>query len=224
MGIQERKGREKEQRREDIIDAAEMIFAQKGLAAATMDEIAEAAELGKSTLYLYYKSKEDLYLAATMRGGEILYKMMSEATAGDEPILVRIRKLGESYLEFFNKYREYFRMYYFLESEHLHSQVSAEMKQLCLSKDQKIWGLVTGLVQEAIDQGILEKATDANQVAVMLWSNCNGLMRQIDRTGAYWKELLNVDLEDTMRKANALLVEALMTERAKKQFPEFVSE
>ncbi len=224
MGIQERKEREKEQRKEDIIDSAEKIFAEKGLAAATMDEIAEAAELGKSTLYLYYKSKEDLYLAATMRGGEILYTMMAEATAGDEPILVRIRKLGEAYLEFFNKHRDYFRMYYFLESEQLHSQVSEEMKRLCQSKDQKIWGLVTGLVRQAIDEGVLEEGTDPNQLAVMLWSNCNGLMRQIDRNGAYWKEMLNVDLEDTMRKSNALLIEALMTDRAKKEFPEFVSE
>ena len=35
---------------------------------ATMDEIAEAAELSKGTLYLYYSSKEDLYLAVMMRG------------------------------------------------------------------------------------------------------------------------------------------------------------
>lgn len=67
MGIQERKEREKESRKEEIINAAQKIFFEKGLPAATMDEIAEAAELSKGTLYLYYKSKEDLYLAVTMR-------------------------------------------------------------------------------------------------------------------------------------------------------------
>ncbi|MEO8168159.1 MAG: helix-turn-helix domain-containing protein, partial [bacterium] len=60
MGIIERKEREKEHRREDIIAAAQKIFFEKGLPSATMDEIAEAAELSKGTLYLYYKSKEDL--------------------------------------------------------------------------------------------------------------------------------------------------------------------
>ncbi|MDL1893205.1 helix-turn-helix transcriptional regulator, partial [Sphingobacteriales bacterium CHB3] len=52
MGIIERKEREKEQRREEIVTAAEKIFFEKGLAIATMDEIAEAAELSKGTLYL----------------------------------------------------------------------------------------------------------------------------------------------------------------------------
>lgn len=223
MGIQERKDREKEQRREDILDAAEKVFSEKGLAAATMDEIADAAELGKSTLYLYYKSKEDLYLAVTMRGGEILYQMFEASTSGNEPTLVLIRKLGEAYLEYFNKYRNYFRMYYFLETVQLHSQVSEEMKNLCQQQDQKIWAIVTGLIKRAIDEGLLESDTNPNQVAVMLWSNCNGLMRQIDRNCSYWKEGLGIDLEETLRKANALIIEALMTEKAKQSFPEFVN-
>jgi len=41
MGIIQRKEREKEMRREEIIDAAQEIFFTKGLASATMDEIAE---------------------------------------------------------------------------------------------------------------------------------------------------------------------------------------
>lgn len=60
MGTHERKEREREHRREDILDAAQHVFFEKGLPTATMDEIAEIAELSKGTLYLYYKSKEDL--------------------------------------------------------------------------------------------------------------------------------------------------------------------
>lgn len=75
MGIHERKEREKEQRKEEILDAAQRIFFEKGLLAATMDEIAEAAELSKGTLYLYYSSKEDIYLAVMMRGMKTLHEM-----------------------------------------------------------------------------------------------------------------------------------------------------
>ena len=48
-------------------------FFNKGLPTATMDEIADAAELSKGTLYLYYKSKEDLYLGVMIRGMQALY-------------------------------------------------------------------------------------------------------------------------------------------------------
>ena len=60
MGTHERKEREKEHRREEILAAAQAVFFEKGLQNSTMDEIAERAELSKGTLYLYYKSKEDL--------------------------------------------------------------------------------------------------------------------------------------------------------------------
>ena len=60
MGIAERKEREKEHRRNTILDAAEEVFFSKGINLATMDEVAERAELSKGTLYLYFKNKEEL--------------------------------------------------------------------------------------------------------------------------------------------------------------------
>ena len=56
MGIAERKEREKLQRRNDIIDAAERLFFQHGFETPTMDDVAREAELSKGTLYLYFKS------------------------------------------------------------------------------------------------------------------------------------------------------------------------
>ena len=78
MVIAERKEREKEQRRNDIIDAAESIFFSKGIENATMDEIAEEAELSKGTLYLYFKSKEGLLFAIDLRAMKILLTMFKE--------------------------------------------------------------------------------------------------------------------------------------------------
>ncbi len=67
MGITERKEREKQRRKEDIINSAEGVFFSKGFESATMDDIAEKVELSKGTLYLYFKSKEDLHLAVALK-------------------------------------------------------------------------------------------------------------------------------------------------------------
>lgn len=56
MGTTERKKREKERRRNTIIDAAEKVIFSKGLDQSTMTEIAQEAELSKGTLYLYFKN------------------------------------------------------------------------------------------------------------------------------------------------------------------------
>lgn len=218
MGIPERKEREKEQRREEIINSAQRVFFEKGLAAATMDEIAERVELSKSTLYLYYKSKEDLYVAVTLRGLEIMYNMFTKALSTGEPTIQLISDLGEAYHNFFKAHRDYFRMFYFLENSRLHTQVSDEMKELCLTSDKKVWSLVIDLIQRGIDEGMLHKGIDPREAAVMLWSNSNGLMRLMDREDGYWKEHMGIDLESTLRRSNAFLVEGMMTDRAKKEF------
>jgi AcrR family transcriptional regulator len=58
-----RKEREREFKKKEILSAAVKLFAEKGYEYTTLDEIAEAAEFGKGTLYNYFQNKEDLYLA-----------------------------------------------------------------------------------------------------------------------------------------------------------------
>jgi AcrR family transcriptional regulator len=219
MGIKERKEREREARREEIVIAAEKIFFDKGLAQATMDEIAEAAELSKGTLYLYYKSKEDLYLAVAMKGSEILYQLFDKALSSGSPTIKLVADLGEAYFEYFNIYRKYFRMYYFFENPQVQSQVSPEMMDICVRSDKKIWDRVVGLIQRGIDEGLFRGDLDPLEAAVMLWSNSNGMMRIMDRQEKYWREQMGLDLEKMLRKSNQMLVQAMMTEEAKKRNP-----
>jgi AcrR family transcriptional regulator len=67
MGIRERKEREKERRRQQIIVAAKRVFSEKGFNKATMEDIAKEAELSPGTLYLYFKNKEELYASLSLR-------------------------------------------------------------------------------------------------------------------------------------------------------------
>jgi AcrR family transcriptional regulator len=215
MGIKERKEREKEARKEEILNAAEKFFFEKGLAQTTMDEIAEAAELSKGTLYLYYGSKEDLYLAVAMRGMDFMYNMFEEATStGEHPIKV-LENLGEAYYNFFLKYRSYYRMFYFFEHPQVISQVTGEMMTMCMNQDKKIWGLVVGVIQKAIDDGFLKNDVNPLELGVMLWSNSNGVMRLIDRSQDASVQQMGLNLPSMIRKSNRLLVEGVMTDAAK---------
>jgi len=52
-----------DERKNQIINAAEGVFTKKGFEDARMDDIAEETGLSKGTLYLYFKSKDDLIIA-----------------------------------------------------------------------------------------------------------------------------------------------------------------
>jgi AcrR family transcriptional regulator len=67
MGIKERKEREKEIRRQQIMVAAKKIFSEKSFSNATMEDIAQEAELSPGTIYLYFKNKDELFASLSLR-------------------------------------------------------------------------------------------------------------------------------------------------------------
>ncbi len=223
MGILERKEREKEHRKEEIVDAAEKIFFEKGLQAATMDEIAEKAELSKGTLYLYYKSKEDLYLAVLMRGFEVLHGMFETDSQEESDVVRTLIRYQQTYFEFFQKHRKYFRMLHFLQSPHFHKQVSPEMMQECSLENQKIWRLATGLIERGIKEKVIIPELKAIEVLIILWSSATQLMIRIDNESDRWKETMNVDLERVLRISNSLLLGSILTPEAKRENQELLN-
>lgn len=220
MGIQERKEREKEQRREDILAAAQKIFFEKGIQSATMDEIAEAAELSKGTLYLYYDSKEDLYLGVMIRGLEMLHEALEETIVGAATTMDAIWNLGPTYFRFFQTNTNFFRTFHFFQNPSAHKQVSESMVAQCNAKTQELWRTVIEVFTRGIDEKILRNDLSPVELAVILWSNFNALLVRIDNECDRWKQNLNVDLVQVLFKSNTLLLRAMMTEEALEQYSE----
>ena len=215
MGTQERKEREKEHRREEILNAAQKVFFEKGLQAATMDEIAEVAELSKGTLYLYYRSKEDLYLAVMVRGMETLYRMLANVISTDRPTMEHLRNLTETYYEFFNKEKNYFRMINFFLHSEFHKQVSREMLDACTVENQRTWGLVIDLLERGVSEGFLRQELSSAETAAFLWLSLTAILVRLDTQYEDFKKQLNVDLKELYRKSSALLLESIMTQEAR---------
>lgn len=78
MGIKERKEREKNMRQQQIMDVAKKVFSAKGFRGATMEEIAQEAELSPGTLYSYFNNKDDLYASLNFKILERLFRKTEE--------------------------------------------------------------------------------------------------------------------------------------------------
>lgn len=100
MGIAERKERERQKRWEDIVSAAEKVFFSKGFVKSTMEEIAESAELSKGTLYLYFKSKEDLHMVVARKAIGLLREHTTKAIENGKNALEKLRLIGLACVEF----------------------------------------------------------------------------------------------------------------------------
>jgi len=214
----ERKEREKEHRKEEILNAAQKVFFEKELATATMDEIAETAELSKGTLYLYYKSKEDMYLGVLMRGMEELHKEYECIGLSDISTVEKMVKLEKAYIDYFYKNRKFFQMTNFLQSPHFHKQVSDEMKQSCDAEGQKVWNVIDSVLQRGVEEGVLRPDINPIELGVIIWSNITSLLSRIDNEGESWKKRFNIDLEHTLKISNTLLLESILTDRGRTEY------
>ena len=78
MSTADRKTWEKMQRENRIIDMAEPVFFENGYDGTTIIEIAKASGYNKRSLYLYFKDKEEIFLAVVLRGLTRLYAMLEQ--------------------------------------------------------------------------------------------------------------------------------------------------
>lgn len=100
MGVRERKIREKELRRKEILKAAEKLFSGKKGMYATMDDLAGKTELGKGTLYLYFKNKENILQALCETGINLLRKRLNRVLDADKPGIEQLSDFGDTFVEF----------------------------------------------------------------------------------------------------------------------------
>ena len=90
----------RDQRRAQLLDAANEVFTSKGYHAAAMDDIAEAAGVSKPVLYQHFPSKLDLYLALLDSSCERLVEVVTEALASTDHNADRVVATMGAFYEF----------------------------------------------------------------------------------------------------------------------------
>jgi AcrR family transcriptional regulator len=98
-------------RRDALLQAATRIFGKYGFDCATMEQIAQEADVAKGTTYLYYRSKQSIYDAALSRGLAELDDWTREALDRAPNLHDAIAAFVTARAEYFLEHRDFFRMY-----------------------------------------------------------------------------------------------------------------
>jgi len=189
MGIRERKQREKERRCNDILDAAEKVFFSKGMEEATMEDVAEKAELSKGTLYLYFKNKQELYLGITKRGLEILTEMFHDAMAQSGKGIEKIKAVGRAYFEFSKKYQDYFQAMVYFDANVKEVNLEDPNAMACAQQGKRALQFCVDALETGITDGSIRPDIDPHKVAVILWGQTMGILQLIAVKGHHYAEI-----------------------------------
>ena len=189
MSLAKWKEREREQRQNDIINAAKKLFADKGFE-VSLDEIAREVGLGKSTLYLYFKNKESLYFAVVLRGIRIWAEMVKKEVKKGNNGLEKLKLYENANSEFSNKYPDYFRLLYSptsikkqFDMDKMNSSGEfQEVKEVF----KEIMFIGIDSIQKGIDEGEIRPDVDPVEAAIFLSVIFNGRVNM----GDWSKEIL----------------------------------
>ncbi|MBN1132249.1 MAG: TetR/AcrR family transcriptional regulator [Bacteroidales bacterium] len=81
----------KEKIRNRIVDGAQNVFSRHGYRRTTMDEIAQVLEMGKSSIYYYFNSKEDIFRAVVEKEGNVLKKEINRVLDAESSPLGKLK-------------------------------------------------------------------------------------------------------------------------------------
>jgi AcrR family transcriptional regulator len=170
-----------ERKRDAILDAARTVFSREGYAATSVDDVAAEAGIAKGTVYLYFKSKEELYLAALARDIRVFTGKAREEMESVPVFREKIEAFLRVRLDYCKAHEEFLRIYL---SEYgsmcVTTSISKELRRL----QRKNMRYVASVVQKAIDRREIRKVS-APALAATLFDMARGL---IERRLLGWKE------------------------------------
>jgi AcrR family transcriptional regulator len=211
VGPTDRKARERAARREAILEAARAVFAEKGLRASTIDDIAEAAELGKGTIYLYFKSKEQMFAALKLEG---LARLAARFQAAIDPALPadqNMRRLCDAYVRFYREEPDYYWVLYF-DTRYMDKDSADEVVETLKPEGMRCIRIVADVIQRGMDDGLVAPSIDALQAAIVAWASSSGVIFVFGQQAGPAK-VVPFGIDDVLRTQTEIFINGLKADR-----------
>jgi len=175
MGIQERRQRERQLRRSQILDAARHLLIQKGISNTSVSDIAHDAEVSVGTVYLYFRNKEEILSAIHEEGMRLLRDRISGAIAAGEDAVTRLKNIGNAYRDFGADGKSHFDAFSYILA--FPGVLFADESRLSLGEDgSQILDMVARVISDGTDRKIF-RDVDARKYAILMWSTLHGILQ-----------------------------------------------
>lgn len=171
MGAAERKKREKGQRQQLILDAAQRLFTEQGFEKVSMRNIAEVTEYSPTAVYHYFTDKNELLYALQNRAFERLAERAESVVLIESPV-ERLRALGHIYLNFAAEHPDLFDLMFLISSPM--EAVRMQEGQATWTSGRAAFDCMVQVIQYGIDVGVFTYP-DAELVALLAWGQLHGL-------------------------------------------------
>lgn len=209
MSTADRRAREKAQRRQEILDAARQEFLERGVHRPTVDDIAGRAEVSKGTIYLYFKSKEEILAHLLLEGLNQLLADLRAVVATDPTPLpaAALRSLATAYLRFCQENPLYFRLLLAFDRGRFEEAIPRRLHQRVLNQSLCGLRLVAEVIEAGSGAGVFQ-VRDAWKAAGAVWAALNGVL--VLMAHPLRKRMLRSDVDGMLEATFELVLRGLV--------------
>lgn len=187
MSTKDRKVREKENRKEVILNASEKVMRENGLYGLSIEAIAEETQLAKGTIYLYFKSKDEILSSLTIKARNKLFsefELIENQNSTSYEKLISMIRMNYTFYKNFPLYYDLVSLY---EANHKVIE-TGEMYQ----SSQNITNLVQRITSKAKEEGFLNVDIDPLHLAMSLWGMTVGMLQLLKVRGSLMEENMGI--------------------------------
>jgi AcrR family transcriptional regulator len=166
----ERREQEKQELREAILGAAGGLFAEQGYERFSLRQVAETIGYSPTTIYLYFKDKDDLLFAVAEEGFERFAAQLASAAASADDPIKRLGAIGQAYIDFGLQNPVHYQLMFMQRADFLASHRPGEDKPRI-----DAFRVLQDAVQYAIDAGALRPG-DLEAYSDALWALVHGVV------------------------------------------------
>ena len=181
MGVAERREREKQQRREQAINAAMEIYDEEGYYAITMEKIAERAEISRAALYLYFKNKDEIFISAINSYMDYICLLLKDVYNRRKSIKkTLLQELWGCFNKVYQKDPVAFNAYMYFHQNEAVRNLPGDLRELLHKAGSNVVDYHYKIIEFGVKQGIF---IDCNPrtLAEVVWSSFLGIM-QVERS------------------------------------------
>ena len=152
------------------------MFFRDGFMAANLDDVAERAGVAKGTLYRYFETKGELYVAVLADNGASFERKMRATLDPSLSAPDQLRRTARFYFDHYANNRDYFQIFWAIENQ----AVIGELPQGVVEEVARLWESCVGFVAGVVEQGVAAGefvSCDPWEVAHVLWTLANGLIQ-----------------------------------------------
>ncbi len=170
MSITERQQREKALIREKIVNAATELFSQHGFEQVSMRKIAEKIEYSPTTIYNYFKNKNELLFVLLKQGYTKFFDTLKDAKEkyNNAAYEIKLKKVLQSYIEFGLTNQDYYNLMFILNIDNDDSLVG------CENERWKAFEQLVFLVQEGKEIDFFQ-TSDEMLTSQIIWAKLHGI-------------------------------------------------